>query len=139
MKITICGSVKFIKEMKDIKEQLERMGHNVLLPLSAEINQPKEYWNDMKRNEFDKFCEVKGERMIGHFDKVKSSDAVLVLNYEKDGKKNYIGGNTLIEMGVAFEHAKKIFLLNPIPKDSSYMEETSSMKPIVINGELKNI
>jgi hypothetical protein len=139
MKITICGSLKFIKEMKAAKEELERLGHNVLLPLSAEINQPKEYWNDLKTNDFDKFCESKGERMLGHFDKVKSSDAVLVLNYEKDGKKNYIGGNTLVEMAVAFEHRKKIFLLNPIPEDSSYMEEISSMKPTIIDGDLKRI
>ena len=139
MKITICGSVTFVKEMMETKEQLKKLGHEVLVPLSAETNQYKEYWNRMKREEFGKFLEIKGERMLGHFDKIKSSDAILVLNYDKKGKRNYIGGNTFIEMAIAFEHSKKIFLLNPIPEESSYMEEIASMKPIIVNCDLKNI
>lgn len=34
------------------------------------------------------------------------SDAILVLNYDKKGIKNYIGGNTLMEMGFAHVHDK---------------------------------
>lgn len=139
MKITICGSLKFIKEMKEVKEKLEELGHEVLVPLSAEMNQDKDYWNDLKLNNFDKFLSDKGERMAGHFDKVKSSDAILVLNYDKNGKKNYIGGNTLIEIAIAFEHGKKIFLLNPVPKDSPYVEELESMKPVIIGGDLETM
>jgi hypothetical protein len=139
MKITICGSTKFIKEMREVKERLEIFGHEVLVPVSVEINQDKDYWNGLKLNDFDKFLEIKGERMLGHFDKIKSSDAILVLNYDKDGKNNYVGGNTFIEMAVAFEHGKKIFLVNPTPKDSSYKEEIESMRPIIINGDLKKI
>ena len=139
MKITICGSVTFVKEMMEVKERLKKLGHKVLVPLSADTNQDKEYWNRMKHEEFNKFLGIKGERMLGHFDKIKSSDAILVLNYEKNGKRNYIGGNTFIEMAIAFEHSKKIFLLNPIPEESSYMEEIASMKPIVVNCDLKSI
>lgn len=139
MKITICGSTKFIKEMMEVKERLETLGQEVLVPLSAEINQDKDYWNNMKLNDFDKFLNTKRKRMLGHFDKIKSSDAILVLNYDKGDKKNYIGGNTFIEMAIAFEHGKKIFLLNPAPKESSYIEEIESMKPVVINGSLDNI
>ncbi len=125
--------------MIEIKEQLGKLGHYVLVPLSAEMNQSKEYWNKLKLDNFDKFVGIKGERMLGHFDKIKSSDAILVLNYDKDGKKNYIGGNTFLEMAIAFEHAKKIFLFNPIPKESPYMEEIASMKPIIIDHDLKKI
>lgn len=136
MKITICGSLKFIEEMKDVKEKLENLGHEVLIPLSVELNQSKEYWNKLKLSDFNVFLDIKGERMTDHFDKVKSSDAILVLNYDKDGKKDYIGGNILIEMAIAFEHGKKIFLFNQIPMESHYVEEIASMKPIILNGNL---
>ena len=139
MKITICGSVAFVKEMMEVKGKLEKMGHKVLVPTSAELNQYKEYWNNLKAKDWDNFVDIKGERMLEHFDKIKSSDAVLVLNYEKMGKKNYIGGNTFLEMAVAFEHGKKILVLNPLPKDSHYIEEIESMKPIVLNGDIENI
>jgi len=139
LRITICGSTKFVKEMREVKEKLELLGHDIILPLSAEMNQGKEYWNNMKQTDSDNFLNVKRERMLGHFDEVKSSDAILVLNYDKDGKKNYIGGNTFLEMAIALEHGKKIFLLNPAPKDSSYIEEIESMKPVVLTGDLNKI
>jgi len=34
MKITICGSIAFYKEMEEVKEQLEKLGHEVKLPPS---------------------------------------------------------------------------------------------------------
>jgi hypothetical protein len=139
MKMTICGSIGFINKMKDIKEKLEKLGHEVLVPLSVEINQGKSYWNELKTSNFEKFLDLKGERMLGHFDKVKSSDAVLVLNYDRNGVENYIGGNTFVEMAIAFEHNKKIFILNPIPKNVNYDEEIKSMRPLVINGDLTKI
>jgi len=76
MKITICGSLKFIEEMKHAKAMLEKKGHKVLLPLSAEINQDKNFWNEIKQSNIKKFSEMKGERMKGHNDKIKSSDAI---------------------------------------------------------------
>lgn len=125
--------------MREVKEQLENLGHEVLVPLSVETNQDKKYWNNIKLNNFENFLDIKGKRMLGHFGKIKSSDAILVLNYEKDEKKNYIGGNTFIEMAIAFEHNKKIFLLNSTPKESSYAEEIESMKPVIINNDLKKV
>lgn len=139
MKITICGSTKFIKKMRECKEKLESLGHEVIVPLSAELNQDKEYWNNFKKRDSEKFLNVKRERMIGHFNEVKSSEAILVLNYDKEGKKNYIGGNTFLEMAIALEHGKKIFLLNQPSKDSPYIEEIESMHPIVLNGDLNKI
>jgi len=138
MKITICGSVRFIKEMQKAKETLKGKGHEVLMPMSAEINQPKEYWDTLKSADIKKFVSLKRWGMKGHFDKVKAADAILVLNYDKDGKKSYIGPNTLMEIAIAFEHAKKIFVLNPLPNDSHY-EELISMSPICLNGNLDNL
>jgi hypothetical protein len=74
----------------------------------------------------------------GHFKKVAKGDAVLILNYTKDGVENYIGPNSFLEMGIAYFLGKKIFLLNPIPR--SYLwEEVKAMQPVVLNGDLEKI
>lgn len=70
---------------------------------------------------------------------MQGADAVLVLNYDKKGVKNYIGGNTLMEMGFAHVLNQKIFLLNPIPEINFYKTEIEAMKPVIINGDLNLI
>ncbi len=77
----------------------------------------------------------KEEAMRNHFNKVIWADAILVLNITKNEISHYVGANTLLEMGLAFHHGKKVFLLNPIP-EISYKEEILGMRPIVINGDL---
>ena len=66
-------------------------------------------------------------------------DAVLVLNLDRKGIKNYIGGNTLMEIGFAYVLNEKIFLYNPIPEIEFYKSEIEAVKPIVINGDLSLI
>ncbi|MBU2576239.1 MAG: hypothetical protein KKF50_00785 [Nanoarchaeota archaeon] len=73
---------------------------------------------------------------------IKSSDVILVLNLEKEGIKNYIGGSTLIGMGFAYGHGKKIFLFNKVPERSErihYVDEIVDMKPIILEGNLENL
>ena len=74
----------------------------------------------------------------GYFEEIKSSDAVLAVNEDKNGILNYIGGNTFLEIGFAHVLDKKIYLLNDIP-EVSYKAEIIAMQPIVLNGDLKKI
>jgi hypothetical protein len=71
-------------------------------------------------------------------EKVRANDAVLVLNFEKRGQANYIGGATFLEIFKAFELGKKIFLYNPVP-DNIFTDELLGMGPLVINGDLSLI
>ena len=57
---------------------------------------------------------------------------------DKNKTKNYVGGNTLIEIGQAYVNNKKIFLLNPIP-EVSYRAEIEAIDPIILNGDLSAI
>ena len=134
MKIAVCGSMTFYEKMIEVKERLEDMGHIALLP-------HVEYRDFHKVREVDeeKWFRLKPKFIRDHFDKIKKSDAILVLNYEKNGIKNYVGGNVIFELGLAFDLKKKIFLLNPIPKGLPYTEELEVIKPIVINGDLSKI
>lgn len=134
MTIAICGSMTFHKQMREAKAALEKAGHSVLVPKSIDLMDTGGY----------KVPEDEGERIEHkieydfireHFKKIEASDAVLILNYDKKGIRNYIGGNTFLEMGLAFFLKKKIYLLNPVP-DMDYLTEMHAMQPKVLHGDL---
>jgi len=70
---------------------------------------------------------------------MQGADAILVLNFDKNGIKNYIGGNTLMEIGFAHVLNQKIYLWNPIPEIPYYKTEIEAVRPIIINGDLSKI
>ena len=146
MKITICGSAVFVKEMEAVAGQLEKLGHKVKSMPVKFVDGDGKVWNTLDYDKFKKslpfdkpeFLNNHHERIREHFDKVEWSDTILVTNYDKNGVANYIGPNTLMEMGVAFHLGKKIYLLNPIP-DTPWKEEVLGMRPVVLNGDLNGI
>lgn len=74
-----------------------------------------------------------------HYRHILESDAVLIVNETKNGIRNYIGGNVLIEMGQAYVNDKKIFFLHGLPENMPYQDEILAMDPICLNGEIKDI
>lgn len=146
MKITICGSIAFYEKMQDVKNKLEKMGHEVDIPPcelkddNGNIISIQEYYKIRKAGSDDEkwIWDRKKRAMKKHFDKVVWADAILVLNYDKNNIDGYIGANTLIEMGLALHLDKPIYLINPIP-EISYKEEILGMQPIVIEGDLLKI
>ena len=83
--------------------------------------------------------DLKRDAISDHFEKIEWCDAILVANYEKRGIEGYIGGNTLIEMGLAFYLKKPIYVLYSISSEMSYKIELLSMKPIMLDGNLEKI
>jgi len=153
MKITICGSIAFYKEMEELKAKLEDCGHEVLIPL-LDNELPAEFGGDRKIY-FGKYIEDNGgmdafppehklwklkyDAINDHFEKIKRGEAIIVANHNKRGITGYVGGNTLIEMGLAFYLKKPIYVLNPISDELSYKQEIYGMNPILLNGDLNNI
>lgn len=146
MKITICGSIIFQDEILSVKEKLEKLGHEVKIwPLKVkngdgQLISVEEYYKIRRTaNDDEKWVwDRKAEAIMEHFDKIARSDAILVANYDKNDTKGYIGGNTLMEMGLAFFLKKKIYLLNQVP-ELSYKEEILGVKPIILHGDLSKI
>lgn len=132
MNITICGSVSFAKEMLEIKEKLETRGDIIVVPANIEnyASGTMDIENKWEKMELDV--------IRAYYEKIKNSDAILVLNYDKNNISNYVGGNSLIEIAFAHVLNKKIFLYNQIPK-MSYSDEIEAMKPIIINRDLDKI
>jgi hypothetical protein len=71
----------------------------------------------------------------GHFEEIVKSDAILVMNYEKNGKPNYIGPNVLMEMAIAFYLHKPIYVLNGESEDSPLIDEILGLQPIFLEGD----
>jgi len=144
MKITICNSVKFFQQAKEAKQALEKLGHEAEThPMKVNFKGKEidviEYYKARKSGWDKEIEDLKEWAIREHFEKIKQSEAVLILNIDKDEKKNYIGGNTLLEMGLAFALNKKIFMLNPAPEELSYTEEIKGMRPTILNGDLEKI
>ena len=142
MKITICSSLAFVKEIKETSDNLIKLNHEVLLPKTAELIIKGELTQEQidKEKGTEAFSNriIKNDAIKVHCSKIKSSDAILVLNYDKNNVKNYIGGAVFLELGFAYIFDKKIFLLNDIP-GISYKDEITAMSPIVLNGDLSKI
>ena len=107
MKILIICSKAFYKDIAPIKEKLEQNGHVVELPNSYyEPDAEKKSWalGEEAHSEF------KARMFRMSEERIATMDAVLTLNFDKNGKKNYIGGATFIEIYEAFMKNKKIYL-----------------------------
>lgn len=136
MKIGIIGSMQFTEKMLEIREQLIALGHDAFVTDLHEAFIGKTY----EEKEMIKIHQKNNMDAIREFwNAMQGSDAVLVLNLDKRGIANYIGGNTLMEMGFAHVLYQKIFLYHPIPEIPYYKTEIEAMKPVVINEDLSKI
>ncbi len=153
MKITICGSIAFYKEMEEARDALTARGFEVKIPELAR-EAPEEFGGGKKvyfghyieeHGGIDAFpadhavWDLKESAIRDHYEKIEWCDAVVVVNVEKRGVEGYVGGNTLIEIGVAFYLRKKICILNPVSSELSYTQEIMGMKPIFLDGNIQAI
>jgi len=137
MKIVICGSMKFSKEMLKIKEKLNSLGLNdVVVPRDAD----KYASNQLaEENSYESIKNKIEEDLIrSHYEEIKNADAVLIVNYDKNGIANYIGGNSFLEAAFAHVLKKKLYLLFEIP-NMAYSDELKAMQPIILNNDLSKI
>jgi hypothetical protein len=140
--ITVCASCAFYRKVNEIQDSLTPLGLEVLVPkLATEMRRTNDYEVSHYKTwladpgDFHK----KAALIHGHFDEVAKADAILVVNEEKHGRKNYIGGNVLMEMALAFHANKPIFILNEFPEDSQFDEEIRGMLPILLHGKVTDL
>lgn len=135
MKIFLICSKRFYDRIPEIEARLKQDGHILTMPNCYDDPTTEERYKNLGPEEHAKWK----AQMIEHSENViKQNDAVLVLNFEKEGMKNYIGGATFLEMYDAFRMGKKIYLFNDIPEGILH-DEISGFEPIVLNGNLSQI
>lgn len=98
--ITVCGSLKYQKEMMEITEQLGKKGNCMLTPVY-----PTSSKNDYTQEEI---------KIVGkmHLERIKLSDAILVININ-----NYIGESTKKEIEFAKSLNKEIIYYTDLIKE----------------------
>ena len=143
MKIVICASISFTDKIKEVADQLSAQGHSIEIPFTSQriINGEltlEEFLAEKQKNGDGALRKIQNDLIKRYYEIIKNADAILVINIDKKGIENYIGGNTLIEMAFAHVLDKKIFLLNPIP-EISYKDEIIAMQPIILNNDLDKI
>lgn len=119
--IVVCGSMKFKSEIINVKEKLENLGYEVLLPIECIEGKPK---NIASRAHFNR---IKDEK----------TNAILVMNLDKENAKNYIGPNSFAEIAFAFYFEKRIFLLNDIYEP--FKDELIGWNAITLQNKLDDI
>jgi hypothetical protein len=137
MRIVVVGSMQFAEKQIETRDRLNALGHNAHLidrfvkPCAGKTDGEKERIKLHNKKE-------KGA-IRDYWRLMQGGDAILVVNLDKKGVKNYIGGNTLMEMGFAHVLDQKIFLLNPIPDIPYYKTEIEAMRPVILNGDLSKV
>jgi nucleoside 2-deoxyribosyltransferase len=115
--------------MVEAGEYLRNNGFEVILPeLTRYQHIRDEFGDDVE------FTKIKNRLTIENMANVEKCDCLLVLNHSHRGFENYVGGNSFLEMIVAFYLKKPIYLLNPIPEEMTYTEEIKALYPIVVHS-----
>lgn len=99
--ITLCGSLKFQKEMMIIAEKKALEGHCILTPVYPALD-------NIERTE-EQLVKLKE----AHFKRIELSDAILVVNVN-----NYIGNSTNLEIEYAKKLGKEIIYYTDLIKDN---------------------
>lgn len=136
MKIAICSSITFTKEIIEIQKELEKLEHRITVPHNIHLYANGTLAPESKKESTEN--KIKDDLIRDYFNMISQQDAILVINKDKHGIKNYIGGNTFLEIGFAHVLNKRIFLLNPVP-DMPYSDEILAMGVNVINNDLSKI
>ena len=142
MRIVICGSLTFVREMDQLKTALDAIGHEAIVPMGADLVRERGLDFDeleaLKEAGQHHQLTVKYDAIRKHHQKIERGDAILVTNWDKKGVPGYIGGNTFLEIGFAYILNKPIYVLHPLP-DLSYTDEIHAMQPILLNGDIKKL
>lgn len=128
--------MQFTDKMLEYREKLRELDHDAFVT---------DFYKAMIGKNDDEIKKIKLHQKYNmdaireFWNMMQGADAVLVLNYDKNGIKNYVGGNTLMEIGFAHVLNQKVFMLNPIPEMPYCKTEIEAVKPIIIGGNLKKI
>lgn len=128
MVILIHASLDFKDEMLKAKSYIESNStHTVILPELTRYQDIRD-----KLGDDETFTKIKNRLTLENFSNVEKCDVLLIINPNHRNIKNYVGGNSFLEMVIAFYLKKPIYLLNDIPSGMSYTEEIKSFYPIVV-------
>jgi len=131
--------MSFIGDIIKAKNKLNKLGHKASIPCGTKPHQKDSAFVDNLKGNME-FC-IKNNVMKKNFNLIAENNAILVLNYKKNGINGYIGISVLMEMAVAYHLNKKIFLLNKTPHFNKFRwaHEVAIMRPVILGGNFDKI
>ncbi|MBU1082985.1 hypothetical protein KKE14_00905 [Patescibacteria group bacterium] len=120
-KVVICASAKFYNEAQEWKKNLGEQGFDVIRTIQS-----------IDENSISQYETTHRE----HYSKMSECDAVFVLNLKKNGIEGYIGASVFAEIAFAIglnlvlNRSIQIWLLNPLPKESPYLDELTKWEKL---------
>ena len=99
--ITVCGSLRFIKEIMEITEKMELQGNCMLVPIYNPSKSSKDDFTEEEALTLEKI----------HKERIKLTDAILVVNVD-----GYIGNSTKNEIEFAKSLDKEIIYYTDLIK-----------------------
>lgn len=128
--ILLHASLDFVDSMIFEKEHIESISElKVILPELTRYQHIRD-----EQGDDETFTKIKNRLTRDNINNVEQCDCLFILNYSHRGIKNYVGGNSFLEMIVAFYLKKPIYLLNDIPEAMTYTEEIKSLYPTVVHN-----
>lgn len=126
MHIVLCGSMSAATSMMKVSGELLMLGHTVTMPANIREHADGVFIeNATEKKELDVFKK--------YFKEIQNADAILVCNEPKGDQQNYIGPNSLLEMGFAYVLDKAIYVLHDLPV-SNFRDEIDAMHPIALHN-----
>ena len=140
--ISLLSSIRFYQKLIETKNQLEKLGFQTIVPplslmMEKENNYDPKFF--LKTYYQGSVADNKADIVMDNFKRLSAADLVLVINQTKNNIEGYIGGNVLMEIGLAFYLDKKVYLLNPTSEKLSYFDEITALCEPSIAGDLGRI
>jgi len=130
MKVLVHASLDHKDKILAAKDYIETMtDFTVLLPELVRYQHIRD-----EQGDDETFTKIKNKLTLQNISLVEQCCCLLILNPNHRGIDNYVGGNSFLEMVIAFYLKKPIFLLNDIPEGMSYSEEMKSLFPTVVGS-----
>lgn len=142
MNIAICASMSFYREVISFAKQLQKIGHTPIVPTAAmvmEKDQDFDTTHYLSKYYGNNVSEDRLRAITTHFEEIAKADAILVVNLPKNNFNGYIGGNVLMEMGLALYLRKHTFVLNPIDRNLPLRDECLALNPTILHGDITRI
>lgn len=133
-KITISGSIANLTKIISLSDELAKNFH-------FQIFTPKDADNILQEMEVTDFEPIyrKSQAIQIYLNFIKQSDILLVANFDKGVKENYIGTGVLTEMSFAYALNKPIYIYNVVPDYLLYREDILALNPIVLNRNVEKL
>lgn len=127
MKVLIHASLDLVEKMVTASEIFTSNGFEVLLPDTFRYQHIRDEYND-----HETFNRIKNKLNYENMRLVERCDALYILNDDHRGFSGYIGGNSFLEMCIAFYLSKPIYIAKEFSNNLPYSEEIHSFQPVLL-------